>query len=107
MSSSRREEAGSFGVGVLHSRAAVVVPLAIVLIWAVAWACTVPTGDIPLADDWIYGDAAKSIVETGRFRMVPFSIANVFAQAYWGALFCKVLGFSYEALRLSTFCLGE
>jgi hypothetical protein len=28
-------------------------------------------------------------------------------QAYWGAFFCTLFGFSYESLRISTFVLGE
>jgi 4-amino-4-deoxy-L-arabinose transferase-like glycosyltransferase len=80
--------------------------LLICLLWAACWCLSVPAGDIPLNDDWSYALAVKSILETGRFTLIPWSTANVLVQAYWGALFCLPFGFSYEALRLSTFVLA-
>lgn len=43
---------------------------------------------------------------TGRFALTSSASANVIAQAYWGALFCFPVGFSFTALRLSTLVLG-
>ena len=47
-----------------------------------------------------------SILDTGRFTLPYPSSANVFAQAYWGSLFCLPFGFSFTALRVSTGVLG-
>jgi 4-amino-4-deoxy-L-arabinose transferase-like glycosyltransferase len=65
-----------------------------------------PVGDFPLNDDWTYALAVKSILQTGRFALPSPATTNIFAQAYWGALFCLPFGFSFTALRFSTLTLG-
>jgi 4-amino-4-deoxy-L-arabinose transferase-like glycosyltransferase len=83
-----------------------VVPLVLLsVLWIVMSALVNPIGDFPLDDDWVYGFGVRSIVESGRFEL-PNSVANLFAQAYWGALFCLPFGFSFTALRFSTLTLG-
>ena len=57
-----------------------------------------PIGDFPLNDDWVYGLAVKSILELGEFRLPSPASTDLFAQAYWGALFCLPFGFSFTAL---------
>jgi len=76
------------------------------LAWAALWLLTVPLGEFPLNDDWVYALAVRSIVETRRYALPSPATANVFAQAYWGALFCLPFGFSFTALRVSTCVLG-
>ena len=78
----------------------------LVLVWAVMAAVIDPLGNFPLNDDWVYGLAVRSILETGRFALPSPSSANLFVQAYWGALFCLPFGFSFTALRISTLVLG-
>ena len=59
------------------------------VLWIVMSALVDSIGDFPLNDDWVYALGVKSILQTGRFELpglVP-SGPNVFAQAYWGALF--------------------
>ena len=75
-------------------------------LWVVMSALVNPVGDFPLNDDWRYALAVKSILETGRFELPYPGAPNVFAQAYWGALFCLPFGFSFTALRFSTLTLG-
>ena len=75
-------------------------------VWTCAWVAVWPFGDFPLDDDWVYALAVRSILETGRFSLPSPATADVIAQAYWGALFCLPAGFSFDALRLSTFVLG-
>lgn len=75
-------------------------------LWIVMSALANPIGDFPLNDDWVYALGVKSILQTGRFEMPVLAGANVFAQAYWGALFCLPFGFSFTALRFSTLALG-
>lgn len=87
-------------------RAQIVVPTAVVLGWVGLWLATVPLGEFPLNDDWVYGLAVRSVVDTGHLSILPWSAANAFAQIYWGALFCELFGYSYETLRLSTAVLG-
>jgi hypothetical protein len=76
------------------------------LIWIGMTALVHPFGDFPLNDDWVYGLAVRSILEHGEFRMPSPASANLYAQAYWGALFCLPFGFSFTALRISTLMLG-
>jgi hypothetical protein len=75
-------------------------------IWAAITLLVNPVGDFPLNDDWVYGLAVKSILETGDFRLPSSATVNVMAQAYWGALFCLPFGFSFTALRVSTLVAG-
>jgi len=78
----------------------------LVLVWAVMAVVIDPIGNFPLNDDWVYGLAVRSILATGRFALPSPSSANLFVQAYWGALFCLPFGFSFTALRISTLVLG-
>ena len=75
-------------------------------VWMVLVAAIQPLGDFPLNDDWVYGLAVRSILETGRYALPSPASANVTLQAYWGALFCLPFGFSFTALRVSTLVLG-
>ncbi len=75
-------------------------------LWITLSALVNPIGDFPLNDDWVYALAVKSILYSGRFELPSPATTNVFAQAYWGALFCLPFGFSFTALRLSTLTLG-
>jgi 4-amino-4-deoxy-L-arabinose transferase-like glycosyltransferase len=80
--------------------------LAIIAIWLFLVILVNPLGDFPMIDDWVYGLAVKSILEKGDFQLPSPASANVFAQAFWGALFCLPFGFSFTALRFSTLTLG-
>jgi hypothetical protein len=65
-----------------------------------------PVGEFPMNDEWVYALAVKSVLETGQYQMPHPTIADVFAQIWWGVLFCLPFGFSYLALRISTLVLG-
>jgi hypothetical protein len=79
---------------------------AVGLTWTLLWASTAPLGDFPVNDDWVYGSIVKNLLDTGRFSFPSPSSANVIVQVYWGALFCLPYGFSFAALRISTFVLA-
>lgn len=66
------------------------------LCWAELW-----PGDIPLNDDWSYGEGVRHLLVTGRFYL-PTVCASGFPHVVLGALFSKVLGFSYGSLRLAS-----
>ena len=68
--------------------------LIIIAIWTVMVIVVNPLGNFPLNDDWVYGLAVKSILEKGDFRLPSPAHANLFFQAFWGALFCLPFGFS-------------
>src|SRR5262245_39140062 len=75
-------------------------------IWVAAAVVVNPIGNFPLNDDWAYGFAVRNLVETGELRLSDWTATNLFAQVYWGAIFCFPFGFSFTALRLSTLSLG-
>lgn len=65
-----------------------------------------PSGDFPLNDDWIYAKEVQGLLASGRYTSHPFGAPTAVAQIYWGALFCKVFGFSFVVLRASTLVLS-
>ena len=78
---------------------------AIGLILAVAAIVTAAigvSGDFPLSDDWSYAFAARSLCHDGELRFLPWTGASLLLQAWYGAALCRVFGFSFEILRLST-----
>jgi hypothetical protein len=80
--------------------------LVMIAIWFFMVILVNPLGDFPLNDDWVYGLSVKFLLEKGDFQLPASSSANVFAQVFWGALFCLPFGFSFTALRFSTLTLG-
>jgi len=76
------------------------VPLLLVLIATLLLVS--PLGEFPLNDDWVYAKAVQDVLETGEYHGHPYSDALFVAQAYWGAAFCKIFGFSFTTLRFST-----
>ena len=78
----------------------------ITFIWAIAVILVNPIGDFPLNDDWAYAQSVKSFLETGKFELPGWAVANLLPQVLWGALFCLPFGFSFTALRFSTLVLG-
>jgi len=65
-----------------------------------------PIGEFSLNDDWIYAKAVQRLLEEGQYRGHSYLVATFAAQAYWAALFCKVFGFSFTTLRISTLVLS-
>lgn len=65
-----------------------------------------PVGEFPLSDDWIYAKTVQHLLETGQYRAHPYINATLVAQSYWGAFFCKIWGFSFTTLRVSTLVLA-
>lgn len=63
-------------------------------------------GDFPLSDDWAYAWPVRSLCESGKLELLPWSGASCLVQMWYGAVLCKVFGFSFEVLRVSTLILG-
>jgi hypothetical protein len=62
---------------------------------------TNPLGNFPLNDDWTYGKSVLWLVNDGIYN-VGISAASLWTHIYWGALFVKIFGFSFNVLRAST-----
>ena len=74
----------------------------IVLMWAMPLVALRPLQDSPFVDDWVYAWAVEHLLRTGQLKMLDWSVSQNVAHVLWGALFCLPLGFSFTALRLST-----
>jgi hypothetical protein len=70
--------------------------------WVVPLVALRPLQDTPFGDDWVYAWAVEHLLRTGRLKILDLSVSQNVAHVLWGALFCLPLGFSFTALRLST-----
>jgi hypothetical protein len=76
-----------------------------------AWLCALlmivcvvvayPVAEIGFIDDWSYVRTAQLYAQTGHMVYNGWSTAMLGWQILWGALFIKLLGFSFTALRIS------
>ena len=66
----------------------------ILLIW--------PAAEVGINDDWVYTITAHDFARTGHFMFHGWASPMLGWQAIWGALFAKVFGPTYTAVRLST-----
>lgn len=58
--------------------------------------------ECPFIDDWTYAWSVEHLLRAGELRFLDWSVSQNVAQVLWGALFCAPFGFSFTALRLST-----
>lgn len=63
-------------------------------------------GEFPLNDDWSYSLAAQSLVDEHDVRFSDFTSMPLLVQLLWSWLFTAPFGFSFTALRISTWVLG-
>jgi 4-amino-4-deoxy-L-arabinose transferase-like glycosyltransferase len=64
------------------------------------------SGNFPLSDDWSYAYTARELCRHGTIRFLPWTGASLVFQAAYGAFLCKLFGFSFTILRLSTLVLA-
>jgi len=95
----RRSGTGSSG----HDR---VTALLIAAVAILVVALVGPTGNFPLSDDWAYAFTTRSLCETGRIDLLPWTGASLVFQAAYGALLCKIFGLSFTVLRISTLLIA-
>jgi hypothetical protein len=81
-------------------------PLAIVMTAVAVITLVGPLGNFPLSDDWSYAHVARGLCREGSIDLLPWTGASLIAQAAYGALVCKLVGFSFDALRASTLVLA-
>lgn len=61
-----------------------------------------PLQDTPFIDDWTFAWSVEHLLRTGELKILDWSVSLNVAQVLWGTLFCAPFGFSFTALRLST-----
>ncbi len=66
-----------------------------------ALVCTWPVAESGVIDDWSYAKTAQVLAQTGHLTYNGWGGAIVGVQAYWGALFIRLFGFSFLVVRLS------
>jgi hypothetical protein len=65
-----------------------------------------PWGNFPLNDDWAYAHVAKTLAQTGRFRVDVPVAPSIVGQSLLAALPIGLFGFSHTLLRALTIALG-
>ncbi len=61
-----------------------------------------PYAEMGIDDDWSYVKSAQVLAQTGHIVYNGWATAMLGWQLYFGALFVKLFGFSFTAVRLST-----
>ena len=67
---------------------------------------TNPIGNFPINDDWQYARPVSSLVNQGKYISPDAYSPIIIAQVFYGAIFCKLFGFSFTVLRISVLVLG-
>jgi 4-amino-4-deoxy-L-arabinose transferase-like glycosyltransferase len=62
--------------------------------------------EAPVIDEWTQASSVEHFLRTGELRVLEWSTVYPLAQILWGALFGRLLGFSFAVLRLSTLVLA-
>jgi len=65
-----------------------------------------PIGDFPLNDDWAYAENVKALVVDHKIYFSDWPAMTLIVHTVWGALFCKIFGFSFTVLRFSNLIMG-
>jgi hypothetical protein len=61
-----------------------------------------PFVNMPFDDDWSYSYTVRQLLATGRITYHGWSAPLIITHALWGAVFCKIFGYSFVTLRMST-----
>jgi hypothetical protein len=65
-----------------------------------------PVAEMATTDDWSYARTTQLFADSGHFVYNGWGAPMLGWQVIWGALFVKLFGFSFLALRTSTILLG-
>ena len=61
-----------------------------------------PIGDFPLNDDWAYAANVYTLSELNTLSFSGWPAMTLMTQTLIGTVVCKIVGFSFTALRLTT-----
>jgi dolichyl-phosphate-mannose-protein mannosyltransferase len=65
-----------------------------------------PFQNTPFIDDWTYAWSVQWLLRHAELKILEWSAHLNVVQVLWGALFCVPAGFSFTALRVSTWVLA-
>jgi hypothetical protein len=74
--------------------------------WSAAALVLWPFHSVPFVDDWVYAWSVENLMNGRGLEVLDFSANIVYAPALWGSLFSLPFGFSFAALRASTWVLS-
>ena len=80
--------------------------LLLLAIWIAFWPFVGARANVPVIDDWVYAWSVEHLLKTGHLQVLDISAFYPVAQILWGALFARLAGFSFVALRSSTLVLA-
>jgi hypothetical protein len=78
----------------------------IALAWTIPALLFSPFQDTPFIDDWVYAFSVQRLLNRGELRFLEYCGGLNHAPVLWGALYCLPAGFSFTALRVSTWVLA-
>ena len=65
-----------------------------------------PIGEFSLNDDWAYSKTVINYINNGDIEAPAWGGATFLTQLIWAVIFCKIFGFSFTILRLSSIILS-
>ena len=77
-----------------------------VLVLLVCALATYPVAEIGMNDDWSYVTTTRILVQTGHIVYIGWAAAMLGWQLYLGALFARLFGPSFTAIRASTLLIA-
>ncbi|MFK8006058.1 MAG: ArnT family glycosyltransferase [Saprospiraceae bacterium] len=81
-------------------------PFLLSIIWLILIFFINPIGEFPLNDDWSYTHNVKALALDHQITFDDWGAMTLIAHTIWGTLFCKIFGFSFTALRVSTLIIS-
>ena len=76
------------------------------LIFTACFLAAWPIAEMGFNDDWSYIKSAQVFAQTGHLVYSGWAMAMLGWQVLWGALFVRLFGLSFTAVKLSTFPLA-
>ena len=80
--------------------------LVIVLVSVLVTLLVRPFQNTPFLDDWVYAWSVENLLKGGRLLVPEFTNNINIVQILWGWLVCLPVGFSFVALRISTWLVA-
>jgi hypothetical protein len=80
--------------------------LLIALLWLAMLVAANPSGNFPLNDDWNYARSVLTILQYGKLEITCWNCSTDIFQIIYGALVGKIFGFSFHALRATSWLAG-
>ena len=78
----------------------------LISLWLLVIVFVNPLGNFPLNDDWAYSLNVYNLTEKGIIDFSDWPAMTLISHVLWGAMFCKIFGFSFTILRISNLILS-